>query len=363
MLKAIDGFDHYNSATDMMARAGFLSHNVPTASNALSFVTGYDGVGKAARFTAANTARCLGIMFADRNAAAYVGCRLRLSHGAEFRLWDGFAASAQMSVLFDPADKSIAIYQGTSTLVYRTDPNVWSVNTWFMFELYLLVANVGGALKVRIDGVNKAGIVGIDTQQTGNAYWDVMRVYAQHGGVGNSTIDIDDFYYCDTAAGPGPYPMNTFIGKTRVVTLFPNGNDAVQFTPLSGTNYQMIDEQAMDSDSTYNYSSTYQNKDSFNFEALPVATASIFGVQLTTAARKDDSGLLQLQQFLKLEGEEFPVGSLWAMSGTYRYFSEVWPYDLYSDQAWTVSAINALSAGYQHATPPGYGMSYGTYYG
>jgi hypothetical protein len=365
MLKAFDGLDHYDDADDMQARAGFLQYAVPSANNALTFVTGSNGAGKAARFTTANNVRCCTIHFGEDNATAFFGCKLRLSHGAEFQVRDSFAATTQCAVLFDPADKSIALFRGdsTGTLLFRTDANAWVVNTWFMFELMATISNTLGSLLTRINGVGKAGSVGVDTQTTGSALWSALRVLAQHGGVGNSTVDIDDAYYLDTVAGPGPYPMNTFIGSARVETLFANGNDAVQFTPLSGTNYQMIDEQAMDADTTYNSSATYLHKDSFNFGALSVTAASIFGVQLTTAARKDNAGLLYIQQFLKQGGTEFPSAADLVLSDTYQYYSEVWAFDEYTSKPWSVSAVNSLSAGYLHNTPTGYGMSYGTFYG
>jgi hypothetical protein len=350
-----DGYDHYSSSADFSQRSGFLQYFLPANPPGISFITGRNGFGKA--LSLAQGINPLYMVFGARNASAFVGfaCQFAFTSGvqagAQFQFMDstiGIGGTAQVSVFFNEVNYSISIYRGTvsgGTLLYISANNVWAANVWNFVEMWPVINSSTGSIKVNVNGVTMVNQTGLNTQATANAWWDEMTANP-NGQVGVATINIDDLYYADTSVGAGTYPANTLVGDSKVVTLYANGNDSVQWTPLAGANWQEISEIAMDSDVSYNYSSTPGQQDTFTFGALQNTITVIYGIQLTFAARKDDAGVRTVKSDVKISGVNYYGANHNIPDTTYAYFTDQWILDPATSANWTITNVNSAVYGY-----------------
>jgi hypothetical protein len=199
---------------------------------------------------------------------------------------------------------------------------------------------------VNVGGAN------ITTQLTANAWFDVIDFMASPLSGFGKTILLDDFYYCDTVAGPGLTPANSMLGDSRVACVFATGDDAVQFTPLANANWQEISEVAMDSDTSYNYDATAGHQDTFDFQAIENLISTIYCLQLTYAARKDDAGTRTMAGVAKIGGVSYVYSAPDSVpaSATYTYFSDPFVLSPATGLNWTLAEINGAAFGYKLVT-------------
>lgn len=237
-LKVFEGFDHYNSTTDMAARSGWLQYSNANG----TFITGPFGTGRAIQFQhTGNSVNQVTMVFADRNASATVGVRMLIGDvsggGAAMVFTDSVSALANLAVIFDETNFSIVLKRGNAssgTTLYTSANNVWTPSTWNFIEVGVTFSATVGAVEVRINNTTVVNQTGLNTVATGaNAQFDVLdfETYSRSSAPLN-TVQMDDFYYTDTTAGPGPNPYDGFLGDARCITLFPIGNSSVAFTPF-----------------------------------------------------------------------------------------------------------------------------------
>lgn len=354
-LKVWDGFDHYSATADFKQRSGFLQWQLP-AVNApvLSFVTGRNLFGKALQVSGGQFSGFWAV-FGDRNAEAIVGFAMLFGStvaaaGCRFQFWDTVADQIQATVWFNEDNYAVQVYRGdtSGTLLYASPNNVWAGHVWNFVEIRVKIHDSAGEVQARVNGVTVATITGVDTKATSNTWWDKLLLRPSPDGISNAPIiQLDDLYYCDTTMGAGTFPANTFLGDAKVVTLFATGNDSVQWTPLSGTNYQMIDEQAMDGDATYNYETTAGDQDTFVFEPLESVITVIYGVQVTYAARKDDAGMRVTKSVAKVGGTSYFGADKSLPDQVYTYFTDLWILNPNTAANWTITGVNAATYGYR----------------
>lgn len=333
-LKVFDGFDHYGTGTDFLARSGFLQWQ----GGNISFVTGRNGNGKAAQ--PGPPFNGLTGVFSARNSAAGIGMAIDMAGGSTIiSLVDSLAGAAQVTVLFNEANFSIQVYRGvqTGTLLFTSNNNVWSQEVWNYVEVWITVSSTVGTVLVKVNGETLVNLTGQNTQNTANTTFDTLSY------TGNT---IDDFYYADTTTGPGSFPCNAPLGDVRVFTAFPIGNSSVTWTPLANTNWQEVSEVAMDGDTSYNFTTTAGDEDLLNFSALANTVNKILGVQVTGAYRKDDATMRTVKQALKSGATEQYGTTNSLPDTTYAYFTDLWTLDPNTSASWTLAGVNGIAAGY-----------------
>lgn len=345
-LGAFDGFDHYNGA-DILSRSGFLQWS----SWGGSFVTGRNGYGKGLQMP--GVATLIG-SFAQRVATAGVGNAWYMPANSvtQASLVDSTVGGGtpQIETIFDGTNYTIQVWRGnnaTGTLLYMSPNNVWTGNVWNYVEIWATIDPSVGTVQIVINGQVVVNLTGQNTARTSNNWWDN---YFLEGGVG---LIEDDFYYADGSTGPGSFPCNSPLGDMRVFTLFPIGSSgSTTWTPSPNTNqnWQNIDEIAMDSDTTYNFTDTAGNEELFNFQALANTVNKIVGVQITGAYRKDDATTHTLKQAFK-SGATKDYGVTRSLPDTvYSYFTDLYVLDPNTTASWTLTAVNNIAGGYNLVT-------------
>jgi len=224
----------------------------------------------------------------------YVGMRYKFtSHERSILKFYDDTITYHMELRLD-TDKYLQLKRGGSTSLW-TDSTQIDYNTWYYLEIMMKIGNADGAYEVRLDGVNRGSASGVDTQNGGNN--NINRVYFS-----NDWMDLyTDIYICnsnDTGDGwtgfQGEMDLEWIQGQTA--------GDSTQFTPSAGSNYENIDENPCDDDTTYNESSTSGHKDLFNMGAASLS-GNIIGMQVLTTA-KYQTAAASVKTVVKIDDEE-----------------------------------------------------------
>lgn len=252
------------------------------------------------------------------------------------RIEDG--TTTQVS-LYKDSGGALRIYRGTGTLL-ATSAAALAPNTWYFIEIAALIADSGGYVLVRVDGADFVSVTNADTKQSSTNAWASVIKFMQNSS--SNTNKLDDVYVLDGTGTP-----NDFLGDHRVRTLLPAVDDAVQFSRSGGSyNYANVAESSADDDASYNESSTAGAKDLFRLNGLPANPGAVRCLQVSVRARKDDAGARSIRTRVK-SGATEANGASNALNTTYQYFADIYPTDPATGAAWTDTAVNNSSMGYE----------------
>lgn len=343
-LKATEGFDHYNAQADLLARSGFLqwtqiNWNGGFGTPGAQGTGGYVHVNQnpaGSGYLQASLASNLGTIF--------LGHRLYLDSGANFTLvlQDLAGGKVQIQVVFTGINASVTIQDGNNNTLATSASNVFSIATWFYMETGLTVDPTSGSVDVHVNGTSVVSYTG-NTKTSTNAWVNGFKLLG--GGATGVAARIDDLYLNDNTTGPGTYPCNSFLGDVRVFTRFPTANAAVAWTPLANSNFQEVNETAMDSDTSYNTSSTAGQADLFDLTSIPTDLTAIIAVNVVGAYKVDQPGPRTLSQEIDSQGT-IVTGASKSLNAFYVYYQDIFATDPATGVSWTYSNANALTAGY-----------------
>jgi hypothetical protein len=145
-------------------------------------------------------------------------------------LYDG--ATAQCSVVFRE-DGTVFFTSGLPAgTVLATVPNligITQINTWFGFEVEVVISNTAGSFAIRRNGnsVNDFIATGLNTRNSTNNYANKIQLIA----AGAAFFQLDDFYW-QSGATPG-----NWLGELRCLTRMPASEQSLQFSPSGARNF------------------------------------------------------------------------------------------------------------------------------
>lgn len=217
-----------------------------------------------------------------------------------------------------------------------------STGTWNYFEL-AYTPGTTGTLVLRQNGVEIGSVTGDTTALTGLG--SVFLTVRDDGG--GAVAAFDNLYVAD---GTGTQ-NNTFLvpahGDVRVDSFWPTGaGSSAQLAPYPSTdaNWQTVDEQAQDGDTTYVYSSTAGQTDLYAVTPTVPATDSVLAVGISYVARKDDTGARAVASQVQ-SGGVVGAGQTYNTTASYVRVNDVFENDPNTAAAWTVAAVNAIEIG------------------
>jgi hypothetical protein len=364
--KGSDGFDHYNSFTDMQLRVGALSWSSGQTSNgggtySLSGNTRFS-TGKSLLITcqgSQNTSAWLNANFGYDLQPGYIGFSLYVTQQLgqtvpiTFQLYDLSNPPnvySQAAININPSNGQIYVTDKNGGTVASSALAVTPSQSWMYFEIGATIGNPGTII-VRVNQTVVLTATG-NFQSGPNASFDMFRDFLSNQGsltITNKTPDhyIDDFIFNDGASSdPGTFPNNNFIGDCRIVTLFPDANNTVSWTPLANANWQEVSETAFDGDASYNYTGNAGSEDLFNINSLPTTSVGVVAVQVVGAYRKDDSGNRTLTQHIK-SGSTDAAGATRNVASNYVFWSDIWVVNPATGVTWLTTEVNAMQIGYK----------------
>lgn len=206
--------------------------------------------------------------------------------------------------------------------------------TYYFIELKVTFDNSAGSYELRVDGVTKLSGSGIDTTGTANNYANALLI--SNGETGGR---VDDIYLCDNSGSNN----NDFLGEVRVKVVLANGTgNYAQWTPSAGSNYQNVDDNPPDDDTTFNSSSTVGQKDSFDMQNVDI-NGNVKGIQIIPSVRNDGSGVAR--SLMRVSGTDY-FGSNFSLTGSYKFHPQIQETNPNTGALWTVSQIDSAEFGY-----------------
>lgn len=269
----------------------------------------------------------------------------------------GVTTSNPIISFFDGTSTQCDLRINTSLQLYVTRNNTTlgiaasalSANTWNHIEVKCKIDNSTGTLEVRVNEVAVIGpLTGQDTQNTSNAYANVI-ILGYFGGVGGlGNLDWDDIIIWDGQAtdSSGNPDINDFIGDCALNWSIPNGaGTSTQFTPDSGSNYSRVADATVDDDTSYVESSTLNNIDSYAIANLPTTVQSVKSLATIHYCRKTDAGGKQMGSVIRTGATNYLHPNNIYLGDSYQYQFRNWGTNPNTLAAWTVSDVNGIESG------------------
>jgi len=237
----------------------------------------------------------------------------------------------------------IRAYRGGTLLGTSSGANL-STATWYYMEFKCKIDNSTGTVDIRVDGANVLSLSSQDTQNgsvSSTSKWSLTS-----SGATPRWFWYDDWYILDNTGSDN----NDFIGDHRVDLLLPNAaGDSTDWTPDSGSNYDRVNDNPPDEDSSYVESGTSTDRDLYNFQSTPGLSA-VKGLQLNIMARETDAEIFSVKPVVKSStttdvGTAIPGG----MGSDYATVAVIVEQNPHTSAAWTDSELNSAQFGIEVA--------------
>lgn len=230
----------------------------------------------------------------------------------------------------------LSVLRGSTIL--GSASTIFNEDTWYYIAVKVVFSNTVGSVELWVNGVKEIDVSSVDTQATAEDGCDYVRLRGPWG-----TYYFDDWYISDDSGTTN----NTLITEARVVPLVPTADTTQKdFTASTGSdNYAMVDEDGMDSDTTYVSTTTNGAKDIYDLGNLPAGVDTVYGIATYAFARKDNTDAVLFDFGVKSGStESFSTGNV--MASDYLGFEHVNNVDPNTSGAWSVSAVNSLQCGF-----------------
>ena len=206
-------------------------------------------------------------------------------------------------------------------------------DTWYYIEFKATINNTTGSFEVRLNGATEISGTGLDLQTSANAYatavWFVPSASSP----------------CSTTTCTSP---TTSAGRSGSSPLLPGGNGTYsQMVGSDGNstdNYLLVDEVGPNT-TDYVESATVGDKDSYAMGNLPTVPSSIIATRAGIYAAASDAGARSLRILTRSGGTDYDNGVDFALTSTYRYYTDLRETDPATGVAWTESGVNAVEIG------------------
>jgi len=258
-----------------------------------------------------------------------------------FELYDSDSLRIVTLMYTDDGDLTVnRITNGTNVnTVLDTALGAITAGDWQYVEWKIKIDDVLGSWEVRVDEV---------TVMSGNADTDAIGGVTRpsqlrFGHINAQNVYYDDLYILDTLGTIN----KDFLGDIRVQRLRPNGATATtNFSTLVGaaTNWEAINELGEDDDTSYIESNTVANRDLYEYEDLPSAPDTIYGVIAKPVLRKSDAGSRTYKLICSSGISEDETGTLYPGS-TFVRQAQIFETDPFTGVFWTEAGVNNAKFG------------------
>ena len=186
-----------------------------------------------------------------------------------------------------PDEWQVVVPEGT----YTTVDNSGVADTWYYIECKIVIAE-SGSFDFKINDETKLNESGIDTRANADGsscflffLEELTRIHW-----------LDDVYICDSTDDK----HNDFLGPCQVIGLFHASKGSINdFTPKSDSNYEMIDEQDVDGETTFN-DGVSGDIDYYSYDSID-DYETVYGLQINTTVRTTDAESLAVKSKMKFD--------------------------------------------------------------
>lgn len=251
------------------------------------------------------------------------------------------SGTVQCDLRLNP-DGTLSVTRGGTAVTGGASTVALAAGAYYYIEWKVTIADAiaAGSCKVRVNAVETISVAaGQDLKSSANAYATQVRIGSSTSAT--ITADYDDLYICDQSGATN----NDFLGDCRIDTQFPNADGATNnFVTSSGTTHYTLVDEATPNTTDYVDSATVGDRDLYEFSNLtPLSASTVYGVQVSTAANKDDAGSRSVAVTARSGGVNVD-GTTQALSTSQLYLSSIFETDSTSAQ-WTQSSVDAAQFG------------------
>jgi len=245
-----------------------------------------------------------------------------------FKLWE--TATPHITILIQAATGYIVVQRGSTTIATSTLSVTFA--SWSYIEAKVVIHDSTGSVIVHVNGTEFINFSG----DTRNAATGVINKVNFGEGSG---VSLYDDIYIKTGTG------ETMLGDVRVDTIFPSGaGTTTEWTPSAGANYENVDDDDPDADTTYNSEDTPGSIDLYAFENMSAASGTIYAVQQTAICRKDDAGARTIKHITRPVSTNY-LSDAKSIGDTYAGYLEIREVNPEDSAAWEIADVNGAEWG------------------
>jgi hypothetical protein len=228
--------------------------------------------------------------------------------------------------------KKIEVTRGAT--VVDTGTHSLSINTTYLIEIHIKIADSGGAIDVKVDGVSDITFsgdtkVGADTQFNSVYLGYVASTFMQ------AHCYFDNFIMDDAA----------WIGDTKIQAILPTGaGTTTGWTPSAGSNYACVDERPA-SDADYVSIDAVDTVDTYAAGDMTGTISSVKCVQVQSRSETDGAPTpTNLQLAVRSGGTDY-FSSSHAVPAGPAGLCNLWENNPADAAAWVEADVNAVEIG------------------
>lgn len=324
MMKFLEGFDSYGAVSFQSSYKWDNANVVTLTTGRFTGYAAYLGTTTLKKLIGASTGMTAGFSLILPNA------------GGTFMQWRDNTDSYIMDIGTNPINS--VLFVTSSTSAYSSSPI--PLNTWIYFEVSILnfASSAAGNILIRLNGQqifsSPAGFTLL-----GSGLGSGFILY----GDGVNFIGYDDLYICNNV---GPYNTG-FIEDGEILTLFPDGPGDVTDFSLFGaaTNWQAVNEQPFDGDTSYVFSGVDGDQDLYTIADMPVGqTIVIPGIAVNTVARRDNTDPIGFIPLAK-SGINLGSGTTTPVTSSYLEYQYIFEREPVTNNPWDETLVNSLQIG------------------
>lgn len=223
----------------------------------------------------------------------------------------------------------------TSQENVQTSSAVMAVDTWHYVEVY--INSSSGVAQIRINGTEVLSATGIAMQGAFSAIIDGSSY-----SIGCRTGEFwDDLIIMDNSGTE----FNDFLGVQLIETFYPDGaGDRTELTPLSGNNWENVDDPTSDGDTSYVSGGTSGLADLYTVDSSALTLAEVTAVRVTNVSKVPTQIAQGTAPMLKSGTTEFTKQYKFG-EGDYTFKSVYYLQNEDTTSDWTAGDISSIQIG------------------
>ena len=232
----------------------------------------------------------------------------------------------------------IRAYMNTTILLAQTTISM-SINTTYLIETHLKLADSGGRFEVKIDGVQYIDFTG-DTKVGADTQFNKIRLgYGPH-------VSWPSYAYYDNLITDDA----NWIGDTRIQAVVPTGAGiTTDWTPSIGANWECVDETPAN-DADYVSVNAVDEVDTYATGNLVGTIENVKCVQVQARVKTDGAPTpTNLKLAVRSGGTDYLSGDN-LVPAAEKSFSHLWEDNPADAAAWEEADVNAMEIGIKSAT-------------
>jgi hypothetical protein len=246
--------------------------------------------------------------------------------------------SDQVTLCLNP-NGSLALYRGrgiSGTLLVTSSPGIITGGQWYGIEMEVTINSSTGSASVWVNGIQVINATGLNTSGDDNAYTNQIGI-GDFNNVFGSGVYMDDFRVWDATGSTQNAPLGV---DSQLVTKLPSGAGAsTGWTPNgAAANWQCVDDNPPDGDTTYVSSSAASTADAY---AMPSAGFTAAPYMVVARSYVRNAGGSPTMQIGVSSSGTTGGGTAFAPTGSYAFADTCIALDPHTSAAWTAAGADA----------------------